>query len=128
MKTQMSYKINNSSFLNPLKPRNKAAEAQTSSEEPPIELPSRQERRTSPVQEVEIVPPNADSGDSTRAEIPRRNLKLLSAGFSFFVAGTNDGSMGALLPYVIQNYNIGTSFVALMYVEVSSRSEIHASL
>lgn len=119
MKTQMSYRTNNSSFLSALKPRTKAEVAQTSSEEPPIELSSRKEGRTSPAQDVEIGPPNTDSGDSATAEIPQRNLKLLSSGFSFFVAGTNDGSMGALLPYVIGNYNIGTSFVALMYVKNS---------
>ena len=49
--------------------------------------------------------------------IPRRNVKLFSAGFSFFVAGTNDGSMGALLPYMLKYYDIDTSFIALMYVK-----------
>lgn len=48
--------------------------------------------------------------------IPRQNLKLLSAGFSFFVAGTNDGSMGPLLPYMLQYYAIDTSLIALMFV------------
>jgi hypothetical protein len=48
--------------------------------------------------------------------IPRRNVKLLSAGYSFFVAGTNDGSMGALLPWMILDYEINTSLIALMYV------------
>ena len=44
----------------------------------------------------------------------RRNMKLLSAGFSFFVAGTNDGSIGALLPYIIQYYNVNTSLIAVL--------------
>lgn len=48
--------------------------------------------------------------------VPRRNLKLFSAGFSFFVAGTNDGSMGALLPYMLEYYGIDTSLVAVMYI------------
>jgi hypothetical protein len=42
-------------------------------------------------------------------------LKLLSAGFSFFVAGTIDGSLGPLIPYMLRNYNVGTSFVSIMY-------------
>jgi hypothetical protein len=48
---------------------------------------------------------------------PRRNVKLFSAAFSFFVAGVNDGSMGALLPYMIKKFHIGTSFVAILLVE-----------
>jgi len=47
--------------------------------------------------------------------IPRLRWKLISAGFSFFVAGTNDGSMGALLPYILRDYHIGTSLVAVLY-------------
>ena len=44
----------------------------------------------------------------------RRTWKLLSAAFSFFVAGVNDGSMGALLPYMLREYDIGTSFIAIL--------------
>ena len=49
---------------------------------------------------------------------PRRRLdkltylKLMSAGFSFFVAGVNDGSIGALLPYVIREFHISTAIVS----------------
>jgi len=46
--------------------------------------------------------------------VSRLKLKLFSAGFSFFVAGTNDGSMGALLPYILKDYEIGTSLVAVL--------------
>jgi fucose permease len=53
------------------------------------------------------------------SEIPRATLKLLSAGFSFFVAGTNDGSIGALIPYMIKSYNIGTSLIAVLYMPLS---------
>lgn len=42
----------------------------------------------------------------------RDSFKLLSVGFSFFVAGINDGSIGALLPYVIREYNINTAIVS----------------
>ncbi len=42
------------------------------------------------------------------------HLKFLSAGFSFFVAGVNDGSLGALIPYVIRVYGLSTAIVSIM--------------
>jgi fucose permease len=42
-------------------------------------------------------------------------LKLASAAFAFFVAGTNDGSLGALLPYALRGYSISTGSVAILY-------------
>ncbi|KAL7952017.1 MFS general substrate transporter [Trichoderma barbatum] len=42
-------------------------------------------------------------------------LKLISAGFSFFVAGVNDGSIGALIPYVIREFDISTAIVSSVY-------------
>ncbi|TQS33526.1 hypothetical protein Golomagni_06126, partial [Golovinomyces magnicellulatus] len=42
-------------------------------------------------------------------------LKLISAGFSFFVAGVNDGSIGALLPYVIREYHVSKAIVSSVY-------------
>jgi hypothetical protein len=42
-------------------------------------------------------------------------LKLLSCGFSFFVAGTMDGSLGPLIPYMLRSYNVGTNFISIMY-------------
>lgn len=39
-------------------------------------------------------------------------LKIASAGFSFFVAGVNDGSIGALVPYVIRDYGVNTAIVS----------------
>jgi hypothetical protein len=56
----------------------------------------------------------ASSEDVPPTPVTRLHLKLLSAGFSFFVAGTNDGSMGALLPYILQDYRIGTSLIAVL--------------
>ncbi|KAF4457266.1 Bypass of stop codon 6, partial [Fusarium albosuccineum] len=35
-------------------------------------------------------------------------LRILSACFSFFVAGVNDGSLGALIPYMIRDYYVNT--------------------
>lgn len=53
----------------------------------------------------------------TISDIPEKPpvLKLLSSGFSFFVAGTNDGCIGALIPYILSSYHIGTSLVAVLY-------------
>jgi fucose permease len=44
-------------------------------------------------------------------------LKFLTASFSFFVAGVNDGSVGALIPYVIRQYNINTAQTSALYVK-----------
>ncbi|OOQ82673.1 putative MFS transporter [Penicillium brasilianum] len=53
------------------------------------------------------------------AEEPRQQKwqypKIISAGFSFFVAGVNDGSLGSLIPYVIRSYSIDTNMVAILY-------------
>lgn len=42
-------------------------------------------------------------------------LKLLSFCLCFIVAGLNDGSIGALTPYFIDQYHISTGFVSLIY-------------
>lgn len=39
-------------------------------------------------------------------------LRLSSISLAFFVAGTNDGSIGALIPYVIREYNVSTAIVS----------------
>ncbi|KAM0254371.1 hypothetical protein ACHAQJ_006840 [Trichoderma viride] len=63
----------------------------------------------------------ADAGDTESAQGPNQGfskseyLKLISAGFSFFVAGANDGSIGALIPYIIREYNISTAIVSSVY-------------
>jgi fucose permease len=46
---------------------------------------------------------------------PHRLPKLLSTAFSFFTAGTNDGSLGALLPYILRSYGITTALVSSLY-------------
>lgn len=50
----------------------------------------------------------------TTSPPPHLQLKLLSSGFSFFVAGANDGSLGTLIPYMLQAYGISTSLVATL--------------
>ncbi|CAI6342540.1 unnamed protein product [Periconia digitata] len=79
--------------------------------------------QTLPVQEgdIELVPleqhatlaatpPNDEPGLS-KAII----TKIVVAGVSFFFAGTNDGSLGALTPYILRTYHVGTEYVALIY-------------
>ncbi|OMP88699.1 Bypass of stop codon protein 6 [Diplodia seriata] len=42
-------------------------------------------------------------------------IKVVSAAFSFFVAGVNDGSLGALIPYLIRSYDINTAMISIVY-------------
>lgn len=41
-------------------------------------------------------------------------LKLICAGYSFFCAGINDGSLGPLIPYLLRSYSINTNFVSIV--------------
>ncbi|RDH27999.1 MFS general substrate transporter [Aspergillus welwitschiae] len=59
--------------------------------------------------------PNNDSS-VTEAEAKVPYLKLIASGFSFFVAGVNDGSLGSLLPYVLETYHVSTGLVIIVYV------------
>lgn len=49
-------------------------------------------------------------------QTPRLLLKLISAGFAFYVAGVNDGSLGALIPYIREAYDIDTNMVSIVLV------------
>lgn len=40
--------------------------------------------------------------------------KLAAAGFSFYCAGVNDGTLGPLIPYILSTFHIGTGEVAIM--------------
>lgn len=52
---------------------------------------------------------------SQEPDISRKVIaKIVVAGFSFFFAGANDGSLGALTPYILRTYHVGTEYVALM--------------
>jgi hypothetical protein len=56
-----------------------------------------------------IQPANDDTS------LTRKNLlRVIAASISFFFAGNNDGSLGALTPYILRTYNVGTEYVALM--------------
>lgn len=41
-------------------------------------------------------------------------LRVFAASISFFFAGSNDGSLGPLTPYILRTYHVGTEYVALM--------------
>ncbi|KAK2809474.1 hypothetical protein FQN50_003742 [Emmonsiellopsis sp. PD_5] len=60
--------------------------------------------------------PEPDNDTSPPPEIKWLYPKLISAGFSFFVAGVNDGSLGALIPYVLRTYNLQTNLVVVVYL------------
>lgn len=60
----------------------------------------------------EHVPPTTTNPDTA---LTRKNLyKVIAASISFFFAGNNDGSLGALTPYILRTYSVGTEYVALM--------------
>ena len=62
--------------------------------------------------------PHSISPVVTDAQTPltlQAALKLASAASAFFVAGANDGSLGALLPYALRGYGISTGSVAILY-------------
>jgi fucose permease len=52
-----------------------------------------------------------ENAASTRKSL----LKVLAASMSFFFAGNNDGSLGALTPYILRTYSIGTGYIAFIY-------------
>ena len=76
-----------------------------------VELPARP-ARTDSVNEstgpAENAPPTSEKFD--RATL----MRLMSAGFCFFVAGVNDGSAGPLIPYFMRQYGINTTTVSAM--------------
>ncbi|GAT25013.1 MFS transporter [Aspergillus luchuensis] len=59
--------------------------------------------------------PEAPHNDSSVTEAKVPYLKLIASGFSFFVAGVNDGSLGSLLPYVLETYHVSTGLVIIVY-------------
>jgi hypothetical protein len=59
---------------------------------------------------------SAEAEDESNLLTRKNVFKIVAAGFSFFFAGTNDGSLGALTPYILRTYHVGTQYVALMYV------------
>ncbi len=50
-------------------------------------------------------------------------LKLIGSGLSFYVAGVNDGSFGALVPYLLRSYGVSTAIISVVSV-----ATLHSSL
>ncbi|KAI3323063.1 MFS general substrate transporter [Xylariaceae sp. AK1471] len=42
-------------------------------------------------------------------------FQLIVAGYSFFCAGVNDGTLGPLIPYILNSFQIGTGEIAIIY-------------
>ncbi|KAM5381858.1 hypothetical protein ACJZ2D_002848 [Fusarium nematophilum] len=67
--------------------------------------------------ELQPQPPRADDGSQHAPSKPSRAdmLRILSVAFSFFVAGVNDGSIGAIVPHLLRDYGITTAIVSAVY-------------
>ena len=76
-----------------------------------------QQQSTKNVTEVDTQadePPSQQTVDAVPKMTKADLLRVLTAGYFFFCAGVNDGSIGPLIPYLLQAYNISTNFVSIM--------------
>jgi hypothetical protein len=76
------------------------------------------------LEEIELVPIDRNARDVNNGDTSltreahdktrdwKRLFQLISCGVSFFVAGVNDGSLGALLPYIIRSYGLTTAIAS----------------
>jgi hypothetical protein len=68
-----------------------------------------------PAQRLSNVAIHQAAVETENTALTRMNmLKVVAASLSFFFAGNNDGSLGALIPYILRTYSVGTEYVALM--------------
>ena len=77
-----------------------------------------------PLEDIELVPIDRNARDVQDEDTSltreahnkdrdwKRLFQLISCGVSFFVAGVNDGSLGALLPYIIRSYGLTTAIAS----------------
>ena len=77
-----------------------------------------------PLEDIELVPIDRNARDVQDEDTSltreahnkdrdwKRLFQLMSCGVSFFVAGVNDGSLGALLPYIIRSYGLTTAIAS----------------
>jgi hypothetical protein len=88
-----------------------------------MSTPKAIETLSAPTDDIELHPFERDRSAATvqsqtnseDTALTRKNLlKVIAASFSFFLAGSNDGSLGALTPYILRTYHVGTEYVALM--------------
>ncbi|KAI1076268.1 MFS general substrate transporter [Whalleya microplaca] len=73
-----------------------------------LHQPASKDTEASPIE-----PP--PSGAIVQSEASTPVLKLIVAGYSFFCAGVNDGTLGPLIPYIISSFGIGTGEIAIIY-------------
>ncbi|KAI7371180.1 MFS general substrate transporter [Hortaea werneckii] len=77
------------------------------------------ERNNQPNESSNETPPAPTATIATslpQAELTRaRTFKLSSAAFCFFNAGVNDGALGALIPYILDEYLISAAWMAIPY-------------
>ncbi|KAI1391204.1 MFS general substrate transporter [Hypoxylon trugodes] len=79
-----------------------------------LRRPVSKDAEASPVEADEEAPP-ADT-DVIRSEPTDTPVaKLVVAGYSFFCAGVNDGTLGPLIPYIISSFGVGTGEIAIIY-------------
>ncbi|KAJ3521153.1 hypothetical protein NM208_g13423 [Fusarium decemcellulare] len=88
-----------------------ATVTQTETSSAPVAYELQSQPQTSDRNSLNDPGPPDESNKPSRAEL----LKIMSAGFSFFVAGVNDGSIGALVPHVIRDYGVTTAIVSSVY-------------
>ncbi|KAG0127442.1 major facilitator superfamily domain-containing protein [Tuber indicum] len=98
----------------------------------PIELENRPLAAESNVAHISTPPRTISAGDEESSQLKDRppegatiferpNVstvkgELLSMNFAVFISGMNDGSTGALIPYLRPAYDIGLLFVAVVYL------------
>lgn len=61
---------------------------------------------------AETLPPDTPSSTPL---IRSDAFKVVAASMGFFFAGNNDGSLGALTPYILRTYEVGTEYIAFIY-------------
>lgn len=75
-----------------------------------------------PVRLEEVARSNLDPAPASTASLTSARLdkaaylKFISASFSFFCTGVNDGSLGALIPYIIRDYRVNTAIISSVWV------------
>ncbi|KAH9909982.1 MFS general substrate transporter [Xylariomycetidae sp. FL2044] len=80
---------------------------------PMTELPTHAPPKDTESPSLEACPSATDVVEREATVTPV--LKLIVAGYSFFCAGVNDGTLGPLIPYIISSFDIGTGEVAIIY-------------
>ncbi|KAI8625389.1 MFS general substrate transporter [Xylariaceae sp. FL1651] len=78
---------------------------------PMTELPHEQATNDPEAPSVQEPP----EGEVIEREPATPLLKLIVAGYSFFCAGVNDGTLGPLIPYILSSFQIGTGEIAIIY-------------